>query len=237
MGIAPIATDNRRWVSCRKGFFLPVRVLSRLFRRLFLQYLQAVYEKGQLQFEGTISCYQQPAAFTELINRASQFQWVVYAKRPFGGPAQVLDYLGQYTHRVAISNHRLESIDNGTITFRWRDYKDNSKVKHLQLNADEFIRRFLLHILPDGFQRIRYFGFLSNRNRTDKLLLCRKLLSVKTTQEEKDKQLKTDWKERYEQLTGKSLDNCPVCGKGRMVMIAIHNPQYLQVHMIKNDSS
>ena len=170
--------DGTRWVACRPGFFLPVRVLSRLFRRLFLQYLQAAFDKGELRFSGSLAALAQPAAFAKRLVEARRCEWVVYAKPPFGGPQQVLAYLGRYTHRVAISNARLVSLEHDRVSFRWKDYRHHDKAKVMRLDAFEFIRRFLLHTLPDGFHRIRHYGFLANGHRGDKLALCRGLLAA-----------------------------------------------------------
>ncbi len=147
-------------------------------------------------------------------------EWVVYAKRPFAGPQQVLDYVGRYTHRVAISNNRLLDIDNDQIRFQWKDYRDGGQIKTMTLSADEFIRRFLLHVLPDGFQRIRYYGFLGNRNRKEKLEQCRRLLGMPPPAEPASPTDK-DYRDRYEELTGDSLHQCPQCKQGRMLVVEI----------------
>lgn len=173
-GLSP---DGTRWVSCRPGFFLPVRVLSRLFRRLFLQELRAAYDAGKLSFFGDLVHLAAPAAFKHRVGEVRRLDWVVYAKPPFGGPEQVLAYLGRYTHRVAIANSRLVSMADGKIVFRWRDYRHGGKAKLMTLDVHEFIRRFLLHTLPDGFHRIRHYGFLANGQRAAKLDLSRRLLA------------------------------------------------------------
>ena len=142
---------------------------------------------------------------------------MVYAKRPFAGPQQVLDYVGRYTHRVAISNNRLLDIEDGQVQFQWKDYRDNSQVKTMSLSADEFIRRFLIHVLPEGFQRIRYYGFLGNRYRQRKLALCRRLLGMQTVASPPAK----DHRDRYEVLTGRSLRECPQCRQGQMVIVEL----------------
>jgi len=218
-GLAP---DGKRWIACRPGFFLPVRVLSCLFRRLFLDQLQAAFDQGKLHFFSSLERLRDPHAFTQHLAPLHQTKWVVYAKPPFGGPQQVLHYLGRYTHRVAISNHRLLDIDHGKITFQWKDYRDHARQKKMTLEADEFIRRVLLHILPDGFQRIRHYGFLGHRYRQAKLALCRQLLGVVLTLTGLTPQPdKPDYREVYEKLTGQSLRDCPVCHRGQMVVIAI----------------
>ena len=170
--------DSTRWVACRRGFFLPVRVLSRLFRRLFLRDLQNTFDTGNLRFFGKLSDLSDPEVFARRLDELRHINWVVYAKPPFGGPEQVLAYLGRYTHRVAIANSRLISLSEGTVRFTWKDYRQDGKTKMMTLAAEEFIRRFLLHTLPDGFHRIRYYGFLANGGRSDHLALCRRLLTI-----------------------------------------------------------
>jgi hypothetical protein len=208
-GLSP---DNTRWIACRPGFFLPVRVLSRLFRRLFLEQLRAAFDAGKLGFFGTLAGLAGPAAFSRRLAEARRLDWVVYAKPPFGGPEQVLAYLGRYTHRVAIANHRLLALADEQVSFRWRDRRHHDKARTMVLAVDEFIRRFLLHTLPSGFHRIRHYGFLANRHRADKIALCRKLLAAPQPEAPP---LVTDYRERYRQLTGCSLEVCPCCG-GRM---------------------
>ena len=216
-GISP---DRQRWIPCRPDFFLPVRVLSRLFRRLFLEDLQAAFDQGKLQFFSSLERLRDPQVFAQYLAPLQKAEWVVYAKPPFGGPKQVLNYLGRYTHRVAISNHRLLSLDNGRVSFHWRDYRHHHRQKTMTLEAEEFIRRFLLHVLPAGFQRIRHYGFLGNRYRQAKLALCRQLLGVVLTTITQP-QDKLGYRDLYEKLTGKSLHDCPVCHLGHMIAIAI----------------
>jgi hypothetical protein len=158
-----VSLDATHWVSCRPGFFLPVPVLSRLFRRLFLEKLGAAYERGKLEFFARLTGLADPAVFARRLAQLRRREWVVYAKRPFAGPEAVLAYLGRYTHRVAIANSRLVALAGGEVSFRWRDYRHHNKNKVMTIAADEFIRRFLLHALPDGFHRIRHYGFLANR--------------------------------------------------------------------------
>ncbi len=171
-----LSSPGSRWISCRKNFFLPVRVLSRLFRGKFLALLQNAYRKGQLRFHGALAGWAEPSEFARLCKQLKKSDWVVYSKPPFGGPEQVLTYLSRYTHRVAISNSRLLSHRDGQVSFQWRDYRDG-QTKVMTLSAVEFLRRFLQHILPAGFVKIRHFGFLANRSRRDKLAQCRELLS------------------------------------------------------------
>ena len=212
-GIAP---DGKSWIACRPGFFLPVRVLSRMFRGLFLHYLEKAFTAGELRFFSAYHPLHEPAAFRRYLTPIHHTEWVVYAKRPFAGPAQVLDYVGRYTHRVAISNNRLLAMDEGKVRFRWKDYRDGDRQKTMTLDGGEFIRRFLIHVLPDGFHRIRYFGFLGNCQRARKLALCRELLGM-APPGPADPQV--DYRDRFEALTGRSLRECPHCRTGVMVVI------------------
>lgn len=182
-GIVPgggLSADGERWVACKPGFFLPVRVLSRLFRRRFLEELTKAQGAGQLQFFGEFAGLAEATAFADWLVPLRQCEWVVYAKRPFAGPAAVLAYLSRYTHRVAISNQRLVAMDERGITFRWKDYrsKERARIKTMTLSPAEFMRRFLLHVLPSGFHRIRHFGLLANGGRRDNLAKVRELLQV-----------------------------------------------------------
>jgi len=229
-GISP---DGTRWIPCRRGFFLPVRVLSRLFRRLFLDDLQEAFDAGKLQFFSSLDALHDPQAFSRYLDPVREEEWVVYAKPPFAGPQQVVDYVGRYTHRVAISNHRLVDIENSQVKFNWRDYRDNNQQKVMTLSAEEFIRRFLLHVLPSGFHRIRYYGFLGNRYRKEKLEHCRQLLGMVPPNEiHAEPQPREDYRDRYERLTGRSLRQCPVCHHGRMITVrilgAIRSPPAIQ---------
>ena len=166
---------------------------------------------------GALASLHDPQAFAAYLAPLRQREWVVYAKKPFGSAQRVLDYLGRYTHRVAISNNRLLSMDDEQITFRWKDYRQHDKQKLMTLTPTEFIRRFLLHVLPSGFQRIRHFGFLGNRYRQAKLALCRHLLAMAPSPPVSP--TRVDYRDRYEQLTGKSLRVCPVCTQGQMVRV------------------
>jgi Putative transposase/Transposase zinc-binding domain len=214
-GISP---DGTRWIFCKPGFFLPIRVLSRLFRHLFLEQLQTAYDSSQLQFFAALQYLQGRRQFASYLARARKAEWVVYAKPPFAGPQQVLDYVGRYTHRVAISNNRLLDIEAGQVRFRWKDYRDKGQQKTMRLSAEEFIRRFLLHVLPDGFQRIRYYGFFGNRYRQTKLARCRELLGMAAPTAVLTS---GDYRDLHEELTGTSLRECPICHRGHMVIIEI----------------
>jgi Putative transposase/Transposase zinc-binding domain len=179
-----ISLDGERWIACRPGFFLPVRVLSRLFRRLFLESLAAAYDAGRLQFFGNHAVLADPAAFAAYIAPLRKAEWVVYSKRPFGGPEQVLAYLARYTHRVAIANSRLIACDGETVTFRWKDYRAQGRERHkaMTLAVPEFIRRFLIHVLPKGFHRIRHYGLFANASRADNIASIRDLLRADAAQ-------------------------------------------------------
>jgi hypothetical protein len=182
-GIVPgggLSLDGERWVACKPGFFLSVRVLSRLFRRRFLEELNKAHAAGQLQFFGEYAHLTDAAAFADWLAPLKKCEWVVYAKRPFAGPEAVLAYLSRYTHRVAIANSRLITLDERGVTFRWKDYRAKGKTRHktMTLTTDEFMRRFLLHVLPSGFHRIRHYGLLANAGRRDNLARVRDLLQV-----------------------------------------------------------
>jgi Putative transposase/Transposase zinc-binding domain len=208
--------DHTRWVACRPGFFLPVRVLGRLFRRLFLDALRTAFAADGLGFCGDLADLAEPAAFTRRLRELRRINWVVYAKPPFGGPERMLAYLGRYTHRVAISNARLVSVTGDQVAFRWKDYRHHGKAKVMTLAADEFIRRFLLHTLPDGFHRIRHYGFLANGHRAAKLALCRRLLDIPHPEPAADPLDDT--------LPPHRPERCPCCGGAMMVIGFLPRP-------------
>ena len=219
-GLSP---DGTRWIACRPDFFLPVRVLSRLFRRLFLTALHEAFDEGQLRFSASLEALADPQGFADHLQLARQTEWVVYAKRPFAGPQQVLDYVGRYTHRVAIANSRLLDVDDGHVRFRYKDYRaaPAQTQKTMTLDATEFIRRFLLHVLPSGFHRIRYYGLLGHRHRREHLAKCRHLLGTAVGPEPvRLGALAVDYRDRYEALTGASLRVCPRCHDGHMRVVA-----------------
>ena len=215
-----LSADGSQWICCRNGFFLSVRVLSRLFRRLFLEQLCNAFDAGNLEFFSSLESLRNPSAFRNYLAPLREVEWVIYAKRPFAGPEQVLDYVGRYTHRVAISNNRLLDIAEGKVSFCYKDYRHEAQQKTMTLQAEEFIRRFLLHVLPEGFQRIRYYGFLANPYRQQKLARCRDLLGTSQPEPAASK-VNKDYRDRYEELTGSSLWQCPVCHQGRMLIIKI----------------
>ena len=183
--------------------------------------LERAFDGGELRFYSALSDLQDRDAFHEYLRSVRRKEWVVYAKPPFAGPEQVLDYVGRYTHRVAISNNRLLDMDDGHVRFRWKDYANQNQQKSMTLTADEFIRRFLLHALPTGMQRIRYYGLLGNRHRSTNLTLCRNLLEMPSKTTAPDESTKPrDYRSRYEALTGRSLHQCPACQEGCMRLTA-----------------
>jgi len=204
-----IALDGKRWIACRPGFFLPVRVLSRLFRRLFLDKLAAAHAAGRLKFFGDHAALADPQAFAAFAAPLRQTEWVVYAKRPFGGPQAVLAYLSRYTHRVAIANSRLIAFDDNGVTFKWKDYRINGRdrYKQMTLATDEVIRRFLIHVLPRGFHRIRHYGLLAKPSSADNIARARELLAAPPLHDETNGT-----------ATDRNKPACPCCG-GRMLII------------------
>jgi putative transposase/transposase-like zinc-binding protein len=218
-----LAADGTRWIACRPGFFLPVRVLSRLFRGKFLARLDEAFAQGHLVFPGPHQELAQPAAFRAWLASLRAKEWVVYAKPPCGGPEQVLKYLARYTHRVAISNQRLVKMEDGKVHFHWKDYAHGNAAKVMALDAVEFIRRFLQHVLPSGFVRIRHFGFLANRCRTEQLERCRTLLSVPPPAAEPRHAV--PGAEPANLREEGYVVRCPVCQHGRMRIVAALPPE------------
>jgi hypothetical protein len=212
-----LSAGGTRWISCKPGYFLPERVLSRLFRRLFLTKLKAAHQAGTLRFSGDLERLAEPNAFLVLLAPLQRAEWVVYAKRPFAGPGQVLAYLSRYTHRVAISNRRLLALENGRVCFAWKDYTQSAALKRMTLDVHEFIRRFLLHVLPGGFQRIRHYGFLANGHRKAKVALIRRLLHA-APQAEAITPVKDE--PPPEERVHPKAPVCPCCG-GAMIVIEI----------------
>ena len=212
-GLSP---DGMRWIACQPGFFLPVRILSRLFRRLFLNRLADTHRAGRLTFHGDLAPLADPRAFKTTLVPLRRSEWVVYAKRPFAGPEAVLAYLSRYTHRVAISNSRLLALDERGVTFRWKNYRarDGAKggewIKTMTLSADEFIRRFLLHVLPDGFHRIRHYGLFASGTRTANIARIRSLLATASPPTQADP--------KPARSAEPSMPACPCCG-GRLLII------------------
>ena len=208
-----LSSDGQRWVACRKGFLVSVKVLSRLFRRLFLEGLAKLHKEGKLAFFGSLSTLADPDAFATYLAPLRKINWVVYAKQPFGGPEAVLAYLSRYTHRIAISNHRLMSADADAVAFKWKDYriKSGDRMKVMRLHTSEFIRRFLIHVLASGFHRIRHTGFLANGIRRDRIEMIRRLLDV-----DPDADLKADDDQCTD--TNEKEQACPKCG-GVMIVV------------------
>jgi predicted Zn-ribbon and HTH transcriptional regulator len=216
-----IASDQDRWISCRRQFLFPVKVPSRLFRAKFVAYLKTAFRAQELDFHGELKCLGEKRNFVQWLTRVAGTEWVVYAKPPFGGPRQVLKYLARYTHRVVISNQRLVSLENGRVTFRWKNYARASEPTTMTLTAEEFIRRLLLHVLPKGFVKVRHFGFLANRGRRDNVLLCRKLLAASSTG--------PPGLARHDSNSSdpdaNTVARCPRCKVGSMKMVEILVPQ------------
>jgi Putative transposase/Transposase zinc-binding domain len=215
-GLAP---DHSRWISSHRSFFLPVKVLSRVFRGKFVAGLRTAFRQGTLQFHGHLLPLAQPPSFAFWLRLLFRHDWIVYAKRPFGGPEHALRYLGNYTHRVAISNHRLVALTDGDVTFRWRDSAHGNKKRLMTLSVDEFLRRFLLHLLPRGFVRIRNFGFLANRQRAQLLPLCFNLLQASESISLAAVSPSTD--------RSHSPWHCPVCGATMYVLERLSAAQLL----------
>jgi hypothetical protein len=215
-GISP---DGKRWIASPKDFLLPIKVLSRVFRGKFLEYLRRAFSQGELVLEGTLQHLRNPRSWDAMLKSLKKSDWIVYAKPPFGGAKRVLKYLARYTHRVAISNQRLVSMEDGKVTFLWKDYADGCQEKPMTLEAAEFIRRFLLHHLPGHFQRIRHYGMLANRVRKEKLELARKLLGENDTSEPPTPEalpaLETD--SPLEQNSHPEC--CPACKQGRLLLL------------------
>jgi hypothetical protein len=207
-----------KWVSCRPGFFLPVRVLSRVFRGKYLELLRRAFDRGELRFPGKLAPLRDAPAFQRWLTPLYRKDWVVYSKRPFGGPEQVLKYLARYTHRVAISNSRLLKLEHGTVTFGYKDYAQANRQKTMQLSAEEFLRRFVQHVLPRGFVKLRHYGLLANRDRDQRLDLCRKLLLPVNAA--------TTGAEPRAAATGNGIDPapppcCPNCGSVRLLLVEL----------------
>jgi len=216
-----LSADHERWIPGSRKFLLPVKVLSARFRRLFLAALAQAHAAGELQFFGDLAPLHDPPAFARYLAPLLYKKWVVYAKAPFGGPQHVLEYLGRYTHRVAISNRRLLTLENGRVSFAWKDYRDAGKSKVMTIPAEEFIRRFLQHVLPPGLQRIRYYGFLANCHRKAKLDLCRQLLATATSQLLPQP---ADCRNLLAALTSTNSQLCPQCGKGILIRVQFFPP-------------
>lgn len=209
---------NGYWKNSKKNFFIHVKVLSQIFRGKFMAALKQAYTNGTLKFEGEIKPLAQPGNFKTLLDVLYKKDWVVYAKKPFKNVLHIINYLGRYTHKIAIANERIESVEGNLVSFKWKDYKDASKRKTMSLPAEEFIRRFLLHVLPHGFCKIRYYGILSSRNRNTILKKCKNAMAIK---EGKSKFEGLVWHEVLKMVTGFDLLLCPHCKKGKMIQEGI----------------
>jgi hypothetical protein len=218
-----LSSDKGHWVSSRKGFFIPVRVMSALFKGKFLDLLKRCFESDDLVFPSSIRHLEPPEDFERFRSQLYHKQWVVYCKPPFDGAKGALQYLGRYTHRIAISNNRILNIHNGDVSFLWRDYADHNRQKIMTLKADEFIRRFLLHVLPSRYVRIRHFGLLANRKRKDTIALCRKILGD-TKPETQPNDTNETWQEQLFRICGIDVTTCPVYRKGRMWTVELLLP-------------
>jgi hypothetical protein len=203
-----LSSDKKEWISSRENYFIPVKVLSKMFRGKFLVFLKDAFDDIP----------------KKLIRQLWKTNWIVYCKPPFKHPDKVLEYLGRYTHRIAISNNRIIGLENDHVFFKWKDYKDKNKWKIMRVAVDEFIRRFLLHVLPEGYMKIRYFGICSNRSRKEKITLCKKILYVSEKEVDSTSEKKS-WQDIYFQTTGIDLSVCPVCGKGKMKCKETISPQ------------
>ena len=224
-----LAHDGSRWIQAKTGFLFPVRALSKVFRGKFLDGLHDAFDAGDVTACGSVAALQNPDVFHRWLGRLRSQAWVVYSKPPFGGPKQVLEYLGRYTHRVAISNERILGLDAGIVHFRWKDYARDNTIKIMRLEAHEFIRRFLLHVVPDGFVRIRHFGILANRHRRQCLDRCRELLGKSTVSPPVQPEPVRDLMLR---LTGVDIEMCPVCRRGRLHLAQVLPPLRLRASCV-----
>ena len=215
-----LSPDGERWIPAKPGFLFPVRALSAVFRGKYLDALAQAYQRDELRFGGSTAPLADITAFRGLLTTLKAHDWVVYAKPPFAGAQQVLAYLGRYTHRVAIANHRLVSFEDGQVRFRWRDYADGNKTKIMALSSEEFLRRFLLHTLPSGFVKIRHYGLLGNRCRHEKLARCRALLDQPAPEPSAPESVE----EMMRRLTGIDIQLCPACQQGRLRVISLLAP-------------
>jgi len=211
-----LSFDKTKWIAAREGYLFKVESLAKEFRKRYLNKLEKVYGQDKLCFQGRASDFADKQVFKQLIKTLRNKQWITYSKQPFGGPEHVLEYLGRYTHRVALTNNRIVSIEDGRVAFSYCDRSDENKIKEIKLKAEEFIRRFLLHVLPSRFMKIRYYGFLAHANKKVSIPLLRQLINPDTIIEE---ELTETVEEMMLRLTGVDLSLCPECGKGKMVHI------------------
>ena len=210
-----LSPDKKSWIHCRDNFLFPVAVMRKLFKGKFMDMFYSAVESRKIGLHGNLAMYENPAVFEQLVRNLHDTDWVVYAKRPFATPDKLIKYLGAYTHRVAIANSRIEEIENGMVTFRYKDRRDHNRIKHMRLAIVEFIRRFMTHIVPDGFMRMRHIGIFSNKNRAKLVALCKRLLRECGRDETQQKH----WKDTIDTLVEKDPLCCPHCKKGRLRII------------------
>jgi len=221
-----LSFDGQRWMSSRKKFLFPVRALSKVFRGKFLAKLEELYCKDKLRFYGEVAPLSRPGSFDRLLENLRRKEWIVYSKAPFATPEKVLNYLGSYTHRVAISNYRIRSVSKRGVSFFWRDRANGNRSRVMTLKGSEFLKRFMLHVLPKGYVRIRYYGLLAGSQKKANLAVCRRLLRVAPPPgQEKEAPPEKTARELFFEMTGRDIDICPCCGKGRMIKIAVLPPE------------
>jgi len=233
-GLSP---DGSSWISSKKGFLVSVKVLAKLFRGKFLDYLKQAFQDHKLHFYGENKELEIPKHFQKLIDQAYAKEWVVYVKKPFSGPKQVLQYLGKYTHRVAISNHRIIDVKDDRVIFKWRDYKDGNTMKTMSVSVEEFMRRFLLHVIPKKFVRIRFYGLLSNRNKKEMLIKCRALLHEDTNDDETAEENPDTGESLMVGISENDYLVCPECQKGKMFIVMVIEPETVLENICRLDSS
>ncbi len=232
-----LSDDGCSWISSKKGFLVSVKILAKLFRGKFLDYLKRAFYDHKLHFYGENKELEIPKHFQKLIDQAYAKKWVVYVKKPFSGPKQVLQYLGKYTHRVAISNHRIIDVKYGRVIFKWRDYKDGNTMKTMSVSVQEFMRRFLLHVIPKRFVKIRFYGLLSNRNKKKMLIKCRELLHEVTSDDEIAGKISDTEETSINGLIENDYLVCPECQKGKMFIVMVIEPEPVYENTCRLDSS
>ena len=232
-----LSDDGSSWISSKSGFLISVKVLKKLFRGKFLDYLKRAFQDHKLHFYGENKELEIPKHFQKLIDQAYAKEWVVYVKKPFSGPKQVLQYLGKYTHRVAISNHRIIDVKDNRVIFKWKDYKDGSTMKTMSVSVEEFMRRFLLHVITKRFVRIRFYGLLSNRNKKEMLIKCRKLLHETTNDDETAEGNPDTGETSMIGIIENDYLVCPECQKGKMFIVMVIEPQPFLENTCRLDSS
>jgi len=232
-----LSDDGSSWISSKKGFLVSVKILAKLFRGKFLDYLKQAFQDHKLHFYGENKELEIPKRFQKLIDQAYAKEWVVYVKKPFSGPKQVLQYLGKYTHRVAISNHRIIDVKDDRVIFKWRDYKDGNTMKTMAVSVQEFMRRFLLHVIPKGFVKIRFYGLLSNRNKKEMLTKCRELLHEASSDDETAEENPDTGESLMVGISENDYLVCPECQKGKMFIVMLIEPDIVSENICRLDSS